>query len=310
MAILGFSKALALEGGHHNIFCNILAPSAASRLTATVWSPEMMEAMGPERVVPLVGALAHSTSRENGGIFLAGAGHFSKLRWERSRGLVTKEKTFSIDDILRQHDRTCDWKNIEHPEKGFAPSERRTPQLQFHDVEARSFKDKVAIVAVTDTSPPSLYAEHLTQLGTKVIVCEAQDAGSIFAVVHQGKASAAKTSDEMIQDILRSHGRIDILINNFNIQTSEKSSLEEWTEDRWIASFQQQLRSVFKLTKAVWPVFLKQKYGRVVNIIRSVFPLFISPYKSRNILIVILGRPSGIYGESEGSCSSAAVSLQ
>lgn len=46
----------------------------------------MMDLMGPEWVVPLVGVLTHSSCRENGSIFEAGAGHYSKIRWERSKG--------------------------------------------------------------------------------------------------------------------------------------------------------------------------------------------------------------------------------
>lgn len=42
MAIVGLTETLALEGKKYNITANVLAPGAASRLTRTVWSEEMM----------------------------------------------------------------------------------------------------------------------------------------------------------------------------------------------------------------------------------------------------------------------------
>jgi multifunctional beta-oxidation protein len=53
MALVGLTETLAKEGAKYNIGVNCLSPGAASRLTATVWPPEMMELMKPEWVVPL-----------------------------------------------------------------------------------------------------------------------------------------------------------------------------------------------------------------------------------------------------------------
>ena len=79
MALIGFTETLAKEGAKYNIYCNALAPAAASRLTQTVWPPEMMDVMKPDYVVPLVGVLTHSSCKETGSIFEAGIGHYSKI---------------------------------------------------------------------------------------------------------------------------------------------------------------------------------------------------------------------------------------
>lgn len=49
-ALVGFTETLAKEGTKYNITANVLAPGAASRLTATVWPAEMMQIMSPNWV--------------------------------------------------------------------------------------------------------------------------------------------------------------------------------------------------------------------------------------------------------------------
>lgn len=41
LALVGFAETLAKEGAKYNIFTNVLAPGAASRLTQTVWPKEV-----------------------------------------------------------------------------------------------------------------------------------------------------------------------------------------------------------------------------------------------------------------------------
>jgi multifunctional beta-oxidation protein len=52
--------------------------------------PEMLAALKPEFVVPLVAYLCHESCQENGSLFEVGAGFIAKLRWERSKGVVFK----------------------------------------------------------------------------------------------------------------------------------------------------------------------------------------------------------------------------
>jgi multifunctional beta-oxidation protein len=87
LGLLGFSNSLAIEGGRKNVYCNCIAPLAASKMTETIMPPEMLANLKPEFVVPLVAYLCHESSMENGGLFEAGAGFVSKLRRERSKGI-------------------------------------------------------------------------------------------------------------------------------------------------------------------------------------------------------------------------------
>jgi len=36
-AIIGFTRAIAVEGKKYNIFANVLAPSAGTAMTQTIW---------------------------------------------------------------------------------------------------------------------------------------------------------------------------------------------------------------------------------------------------------------------------------
>lgn len=87
LGIVGLTQTLALEGGRKNILCNVIAPNAGTRMTATIMPPEMVEAFKPEYVAPLVGFLAHSSLEENGSIFEVGSGWIAKVRWQSTGGV-------------------------------------------------------------------------------------------------------------------------------------------------------------------------------------------------------------------------------
>ena len=70
---VGFTETLAKEGYKYNILANVIAPIAASRMTATVMPPDVLENLKPDWVVPLVAVLVHpSNKQETGSIFEVG----------------------------------------------------------------------------------------------------------------------------------------------------------------------------------------------------------------------------------------------
>ena len=87
MAIVGLSTTLAKEGESRNIHVNVIAPVAGSRMTATVMPEELVNALKPEYVAPVVVALCHESCEENGSLFELGGGWVSKVRWQRSPGI-------------------------------------------------------------------------------------------------------------------------------------------------------------------------------------------------------------------------------
>ncbi|KYF42361.1 sterol carrier protein-2 HAD-2SCP-2, partial [Toxoplasma gondii ARI] len=65
-ALVGFAKTLAFEGAKKNILVNCIAPLAGTRMTATVLPPDLVEAMKPEFVAPLVAFLCSKDCRDSG----------------------------------------------------------------------------------------------------------------------------------------------------------------------------------------------------------------------------------------------------
>jgi len=86
LGLLGFAKALAIEGEKKNIRVNTIAPLASSRMTETVLPPDLLQALKPEYITPLVLYLCHESCTETGSIFELGLGWISKLRWQRTEG--------------------------------------------------------------------------------------------------------------------------------------------------------------------------------------------------------------------------------
>jgi 3-hydroxyacyl-CoA dehydrogenase/3a,7a,12a-trihydroxy-5b-cholest-24-enoyl-CoA hydratase len=116
LGIHGFAQTLALEGKKKNVLVNTIAPIAGSRMTETVLPPNLIEALRPEFVSPLVARLCHESSEETGGLFEVGGGFMGKLRWERSSG-----KTFRLGRPITPEGVDAAWKDItqfdktEHP---------------------------------------------------------------------------------------------------------------------------------------------------------------------------------------------------
>lgn len=116
LALLGFSNALAIEGGRKGVFTNTIAPLAASKMTETIMPPEMLASLKPEFVVPVVAYLCHESSKENGGLFEVGAGFASKLRRERSKGVVFKaDASFLPGAVAAKMAEISNFKNADHP---------------------------------------------------------------------------------------------------------------------------------------------------------------------------------------------------
>ncbi|KAK3096921.1 hypothetical protein FSP39_004769 [Pinctada imbricata] len=85
LGIYGLANTLSIEGKKNNIHCNTIAPVAGSRMTETVMPPEVLSALKPEYVAPLVVYLCHESCEDTGGLFELGAGWIAKLRdnWDK-----------------------------------------------------------------------------------------------------------------------------------------------------------------------------------------------------------------------------------
>ncbi|MBJ38999.1 MAG: serine/threonine protein kinase [Gammaproteobacteria bacterium] len=113
---LGMAQTLALEGRIKNVLVNTIAPIAGSRLTETVMPKELVDALQPEYVMPLVIKLCDEESQETGGLFEVGAGWIGKLRWERTKGKgFSLADGFNAEDVAEAWDEITDFTDSEHP---------------------------------------------------------------------------------------------------------------------------------------------------------------------------------------------------
>ncbi|KAG8802269.1 hypothetical protein FRC17_006438, partial [Serendipita sp. 399] len=86
-AIIGFTKSLAIEGKKYGIIANVLAPSAGTAMTQTIWPQEMVEMFKPDYVAPIVGYLtSKANERTSGRLFEVTGGWAAETRWQRSGG--------------------------------------------------------------------------------------------------------------------------------------------------------------------------------------------------------------------------------
>lgn len=274
MALVGFSETLAKEGAKYNITCNVLAPGAASRLTQTVWTQDMMEVMKPDWVVPLVGVLVNEKCRENGSIFEAAAGHYSKIRWERSKGFLTHPESLTADVVLQNWEKIVDWRGAEHPSEPanlFQMLEKaKTLPQTVPDQGKVSFKDQVVLVTGAGSGLGRAYSLLFAQLGAKVAVSDIKDADKVADEIKSkgGVALALAMSvaegEAIVRKVVEAYGRIDVVINNAGILGDK--AFTNMTDEQWHSVMDVHLRGTYLITRTVFPIMMKQRYGRIVNI--------------------------------------------
>jgi 3-oxoacyl-[acyl-carrier protein] reductase len=70
--------------------------------------------------------------------------------------------------------------------------------------------------------------------------------------------------ERLVRDTLERHGRLDVLVNN--VGYSEIRKLEDVTDDVWQASFELNLMSAVRATRATLPVMRERGAGTIVNV--------------------------------------------
>ena len=114
--LIGLGRSLAIEGKRRGINVNMLAPIAASQLTATVMPETMLQKLGADLVTPLVVCLAHAGCDETGGLFEIGGGWVTRLRLERSEAVsVSSAEQFSAELLKESWSQLDSFSGQEYP---------------------------------------------------------------------------------------------------------------------------------------------------------------------------------------------------
>ena len=108
LALVGFMGSLKLEGQKNNIHVNAISPVAATRMTESLFPPEMLEKVKPEYVTPGVVYLC-SDEAPTGAILTAGAGVFALARIYETEGVYLGEGGLLVEEVRDN------WERIEDP---------------------------------------------------------------------------------------------------------------------------------------------------------------------------------------------------
>jgi NAD(P)-dependent dehydrogenase (short-subunit alcohol dehydrogenase family) len=119
---------------------------------------------------------------------------------------------------------------------------------------SRSFAEQEAVVAAGYGRDE----EHAQQLLNDLTSHGAE------ASIHQGNVGSADDCRRTINEVIESHGRLDVLVNNAGI-TIDKTALKLSDED-WYKVISVNLSGAFFMSQAVLPHMIERGTGRIINI--------------------------------------------
>lgn len=103
--MIGLSNVAALEGAEHNVTCNVIVPSAVTRMAEGI-DTSAYPPMGPELVAPAVAWLAHETCSVTGEMLVAIGGRVARAYIAETAGVYRPE--WSIEDVAAELDQIRD----------------------------------------------------------------------------------------------------------------------------------------------------------------------------------------------------------
>jgi NAD(P)-dependent dehydrogenase (short-subunit alcohol dehydrogenase family) len=119
MALVGLMQTLSIEGAKDNIRVNCLAPTAATRMTEGLLSPQMLALLTPESVTP---GLLHLVSDDapTRAILCAGAGTFARAHITLTPGLHVGSGPDAAERVAAAFDAISDRQGETVPDSGGA----------------------------------------------------------------------------------------------------------------------------------------------------------------------------------------------
>jgi len=117
MALVGFMQSLAIEGMKNDIRVNCLAPTAATRMTEDLFPPDMLQAFGPEAVVPAMLVLAAQDAPTRTTL-CAGAGGFEAAHVTLTQGAAIGVGPHAPEELQARLDEIRDRRGETVPASG------------------------------------------------------------------------------------------------------------------------------------------------------------------------------------------------
>jgi 3-oxoacyl-[acyl-carrier protein] reductase len=123
------------------------------------------------------------------------------------------------------------------------------------DLELR---DKVCLVTGS-TAGIGLETVKLLRAEGAVVVSTGRSGGDV-----QADLARPGEPERIVHETEQQHGRIDVLVNN--VGGTEIRKLEELTDDDWQSSFELNLMSAIRATRAALPGMRERGAGTIVNV--------------------------------------------
>jgi NAD(P)-dependent dehydrogenase (short-subunit alcohol dehydrogenase family) len=102
MALVGLANVLALEGAKYNVKVNVLAPIARTRMTEDLLG-ELIDALDPNCVTPLVTFLASEQCDHTAQIWSAGGGRYARMFVGLTQGWYAGKSAVPSPEEVRDH---------------------------------------------------------------------------------------------------------------------------------------------------------------------------------------------------------------
>lgn len=90
LGVVGLANTVAIEGARYNIQCNVICPTAASRMTKDVLPEVFYNELKPKLIAPVVCYLCHESNGDNGAIIESAAGWATKVHFVRGKGSLLR----------------------------------------------------------------------------------------------------------------------------------------------------------------------------------------------------------------------------
>lgn len=145
---------------------------------------------------------------------------------------------------------------------------------------------KIAIVTGAASGIGLACAERLAREGARVVMADVNEAAGretarrLDASFVLADLSARAGCRHLVDETLRLHGSVSILVNNAGYQ--HVSPIESFPEEQWDRMIGLMLTAPFLLTRHCWPSMKTARWGRIVNI-ASIHALIASPFKAAYI---------------------------
>lgn len=117
LGLVGLANTVAIEGAKNNIHCNVIVPTAASRMTQGILPDILFNELKPKLIAPVVAYLCHESCEDNGAIIESAAGWATKVHFVRGKGCVLRtaiDEDVSPEYVRQVWNRVTDMSEARH----------------------------------------------------------------------------------------------------------------------------------------------------------------------------------------------------